>query len=226
MMLSLIRDNLDFFLLGSGPGPGGFVLTLLMSLAAGLAASVLGLAGGIALTVGGRSVVMALEAATAVLRAIPVVMLIFWCYFLLPVVFGIDVPGIATVIAALALISGAYLAQSVRAGIAAIGRGQWEAGRSLGLGTRKVLTLIILPQALRVMLPSFVNQWVTLVKDTSLAYVVGVAELTFVATQVNNREQVYPLEIFAFIGLMYFLLCSSLSLLGRLAGRKWPVRAA
>ena len=122
----------------------------------------------------------------------------------------------------LALISAAYLSQSVRAGIDAVGEGQWQAGLSLGFTPLQVLRILILPQALRIMVPSFVNQWVTLIKDTSLAYVVGVAELTFVANQVNNREQIYPLEIFCFIALSYFLLCGGLSLLGGWAQRRWP----
>ncbi|WP_276319565.1 amino acid ABC transporter permease [Crenobacter cavernae] len=161
--------------------------------------------------------------ALALLRAIPVVMLIFWCYFLLPVLFGIDVPGTLTVIFALSAIGGAYLAQVVTAGIAAVGRGQWEAGLAGGLPRAATLRHIVLPQALRLMLPSFVNQWVAITKDSSLAYLVGVAELTFVATQVNNREQVYPLEIFAFIALVYLLLCGTIEALGRYGERRWAV---
>ena len=60
------------------------------------------------------------------------------------------------------------------------------------------------------MTPSFVNQWVSLVKDTSLAYIVGVGELSFVATQVNNRLMVYPVQIFLFVGFIYLVLCTVL----------------
>lgn len=65
------------------------------------------------------------------------------------------------------------------------------------------------------MLPSFVNQWLTLIKDTSLAFIVGVPELTMVSGQVNNREQVYPLQIYLFTAILYFLLCAGLSTLAR-----------
>jgi polar amino acid transport system permease protein len=151
-------------------------------------------------------------------RAIPVLMLIFWTYFLLPIVFHIDVPGVLSVMCALALIGGAYLAHSVHAGISGIKDGQWDAGLSLGMTRMAVLRHIVLPQALQMMLPSFVNQWVTLVKDSSLAYIVGVGELSFVAAQVNSRVMIYPAEIFMFIGLIYFVLCSGLGLLaGRVA---------
>jgi polar amino acid transport system permease protein len=74
---------------------------------------------------------------------------------------------------------------------------------------------IVLPQALRNMIPSFVNQFVSLIKDTSLAFIVGVSELTHVATQVNNRTMSYPTEIFIFIAVMYFLICFAFTSLAR-----------
>jgi len=147
------------------------------------------------------------------LRAIPVVMLIFWSYFLLPIAFKVDVPALATVVCALSLIGGAYLAHSVHAGISSLPPGQWAAGKALGLSPWQVLRLIILPQALPMMLPSFLNQWISLIKDTSLAYVIGVGELSFVATQVSNRVMVHPTEIFLFVAVVYFVFCSSLDLI-------------
>ncbi|HCF7007359.1 TPA: amino acid ABC transporter permease [Pseudomonas aeruginosa] len=144
-------------------------------------------------------------------RAIPVLMLIFWTYFLLPIVFHFDVPALGSVVCALSLIGGAYLAHSVHAGIESLPKGQWDAASALGLRPWQVLTLVILPQALPIMLPSFLNQWVSLIKDTSLAYVIGVGELSFVATQVSNRVMVHPIEIYLFIAFLYFVLCSMLN---------------
>ena len=66
---------------------------------------------------------------------------------------------------------------------------------------------IVLPQGLRNMIPSFVNQFVSMIKDTSLAFIVGVSELTHVATQINNRTMIYPAEIFLFIAVIYFIIC-------------------
>lgn len=221
MHSEIITANLDYMLLGNWPqGPlGGLALTLLMGLAAATLASALGIMAGIGLIMLSPVPHRLLGWMCGTLRAIPVVMLIFWCYFLLPVLFGVDVPGTLTVIVALGLIGGAFLAQTVQAGIEAAPSGQWQAGLALGFSRWQVLRWLILPPALRMMLPSFVNQWVSLLKDTSLAYVVGVAELTFVATQVNNREQVYPLEVFTFIALCYLLLCSLLVWAGRWLGR-------
>ena len=134
-------------------------------------------------------------------------MLIFWTCFLLPYAMNIDVPGVLSVMCALSLVGGAYLTHAVHAGIEGIREGQWSAGLSLGLTRRETLRHVVLPQALRMMLPSFTNQWVTLVKESSLAYIVGVNELSFVASQVNARTMVYPAEIFMLVGAIYWLLC-------------------
>lgn len=215
MDFTVITDNIDYLMWGTFPdGPlGGAALTLVMSLLAGIASAILGTILGVALAMsrGWWSALLAMV--LGFFRAIPVIMLIFWTYFLLPIVFGVDIPEITTVVCALALIASAYLAHGVKAGIVAIGRGQWQAGFSLGLSRWQVLWQIVLPQALRMMVPSFINQWISLIKDTSLAYIVGVGELTFLATQVNNRSMVYPMEVFLFVALVYFVFCLSLELL-------------
>ncbi|WP_419715589.1 amino acid ABC transporter permease [Dickeya chrysanthemi] len=223
MDFSIIRDNLGYLMWGTFPdGPlGGAALTLVLSLMAGLTSAVLGTLLGVALAMlrgwAGGLLAMVL----GFFRAIPVIMLIFWTYFLLPMVLGVDIPEITTVVCALALIASAYLAHGVKAGIVAIGRGQWQAGMSLGLGRWQTLWYIVLPQALRMMVPSFINQWISLIKDTSLAYIVGVGELTFLATQVNNRSMVYPTEVFLFIALVYFIFCLSLDLLAQGVSRRF-----
>ncbi|VVD89416.1 polar amino acid ABC transporter, inner membrane subunit [Pandoraea horticolens] len=212
MNVSAVFDNLPYLLWGNFPdGPlSGAALTLVLATISALASGVLGLAGGIALAVLGGPARWALAFVIGVFRAIPVLMLIFWTYFLLPILFNVNVPGLATVACALALIGGAYLSHTVYAGIRGVGTAQWHAGMSLGLTRIQTLRHIVLPQALRIMTPSFINQWVSLVKDTSLAYIVGVAELSFVATQVNSRLMVYPAEVFAFVALIYFVMCSAL----------------
>lgn len=212
MDFSVISDNLSYFLIGAYPnGPlGGAALTLVLSILSGVIAALLGLVLGIALVMIRSKLRWLLLGVLGLLRAIPVVMLIFWSYFLLPILFKVDVPALATVVCALSLIGGAYLAHSVHAGINSVPPGQWAAGKALGLSTWQVLRLIILPQALPIMLPSFLNQWISLIKDTSLAYVIGVGELSFVATQVSNRVMVHPSEIFLFVALVYFVFCSTL----------------
>jgi polar amino acid transport system permease protein len=200
---------LRYLLLGTFPhGPlGGVALTVALTLASAVLSALLGLAGGIALVMSRGVLHVLLLVAIGFFRAIPVLMLIFWTFFLMPVLLHIDVPGIATVVCALALIGGAYLSHSVQAGIAAIGEGQWQAAQSLGMTRAQALRYVLLPQAVRVMTPSFINQWVSLIKDTSLAYIVGVQEFTFLANQVNSRLMIYPAQIFLFVGFIYLMLC-------------------
>jgi len=220
MTLSVITDNLGYLLVGAWPdGPiGGLALTLILSGLSGLVSAVLGLILGLGLAMSAGATRAALAVGLGLLRAVPIVMLIFWLYFLLPILFGLSVPEIGTVVAALSLVGGAYLSYGVAAGIESVGRGQWEAGLALGFGRWPTLRFIVLPQALRAMAPSFVNQWTALIKDTSLAYVIGVPELSFVAAQVNNRAMIYPAEIFLFVGAVYGILCVSLDgLASRLA---------
>jgi len=204
--------TLRYLLLGTFPnGPlGGAALTLVMSVVSALLSAIVGLAGGIALSMTHGAAHLALTAVVGFFRAIPVLMLIFWTFFLMPMLLHIDVPGLATVVCALALIGGAYLSHSVQAGIAAVRAGQEQAALSLGLTRWQTLREVVLPQAVRIMAPSFVNQWVSLVKDTSLAYIVGVNELSFVATQVNNRLMVYPIPVFLFVAFLYLVLCTAL----------------
>jgi polar amino acid transport system permease protein len=87
------------------------------------------------------------------------------------------------------------------------------------------MLFVVLPQGMRNMIPSFVNQFVSLIKDTSLAFIVGVSELTHVGTQINNRTMAFPTEIFIFIAVIYFMLCYAFTsfsrwLEGSLAWRK------
>jgi polar amino acid transport system permease protein len=95
-----------------------------------------------------------------------------------------------------------------------------EAALSTGLRHWQAMIYVVLPQGLRNMVPSFVNQFVSLIKDTSLAYIVGVSELTHVATQVNNRSMIYPTEIFLFVAVVYFIICFVFTSLSRWLERR------
>ena len=204
-----VFDNLTYLLWGTFPnGPvAGLALTLVITVASVLLSAVLGLIGGVLLAVTRGLPGVLLVAVIGFFRAIPVLMLIFWTYFLMPAVLQMDVPGTATVVCALGCIGGAYLSHSVYAGVQAVGAAQMQAGLSLGLTRWQALRHVVLPQAFRIMAPSFVNQWVSLIKDTSLAYIVGVPELSFLANQVNGRLLIYPLQIYLLVGLIYLAVC-------------------
>lgn len=221
----VIANNLVSFLVGRYPhGPlGGLALTLLLATYSVLLSVVGGLILGL-LSIS-KKVWIRIPVMTViqVLRGVPLLMVIFWMYFLMPALFGQGFPENTTVVVALTVFTSAYMSQIVRAGIEGISKGQTEAGLSSGLSASQVMRFIILPQALRNMIPSFVNQFVSLIKDTSLAFIVGVSELTHVATQVNNRTMAYPTEIFIFIAIVYFLICFAFTTFSRWVERKGAV---
>jgi polar amino acid transport system permease protein len=109
---------------------------------------------------------------------------------------------------------------STYSGLESLSIGQTEAGLSAGFSHTQILYLILLPQALRNLIPSFIGLFVSLIKDTSIAFIVNVPELTTVASQVNNHTQLYPMQIYVFIGFVYFILCRGFSLLAEWLGNR------
>jgi polar amino acid transport system permease protein len=205
----VIADNFTYFMIGRYPhGPlGGVGLTLYLAAVSCILSFIGGLFLGL-LSIS-RSPLLRQPAMLFInaVRGMPLLMVIFWMYFLLPALLGTTVPESQTVIMGLTIFTSAYMSQIVRAGIEGIPKGQMEAAISTGLKHWQAMLFIVLPQALRNMIPSFVNQFVSLIKDTSLAFIVGVSELTHVATQINNRTMIYPTEIFIFIAGVYFIIC-------------------
>jgi polar amino acid transport system permease protein len=214
---SVIWINIVHFMIGRYPsGPvGGLMLTLYLALIGLILSFVGGLVMGLLCVSQNRFIRYPTLAVVNAIRGIPLLMVIFWMYFLLPAVLGRPTPESWTIIMALTIFTSAYMSQIVQAGIEGIPRGQTEAALSTGLSHSQAMIHIILPQALRNMIPSFVNQFVSMIKDTSLAFIVGVSELTHVATQVNNRTMVYPTEIFLFIAVVYFIICFAFTSLSR-----------
>ena len=216
-MLEIISKNWLYLLLGQFPnGPlGGLALTLAIAAVALL----LALPAGVILALGRVSHLWFFHAPASAfvyfVRGLPLIMVIFWAYFLVPLALGAAVPNFVTMIYALVFFEAAYLAEIVRAGIQGVSKGQVEAARSLGMSYLQSMGRIVLPQALRNMIPSLVNQFVSLTKDTSLAFIVGINELTYAASQINNRTLTHPAEIFLIVALMYFVICFSLSSLAR-----------
>ena len=214
MNFSFIFDNFDYLMIGAWPnGPiGGLALTLLLCIFSAGLSVLFGLFFGIMLVMSGPKWQLVLVTLLGFFRAIPILMLIFWIYFLLPMMLGISAPKIQTIVLALSLVGGAYLGHSVAAGLRSVGDGQWEAGLALGFSRWKVLWFLILPQALPRMAPSFINQWISLTKDTSLAYIIGTQEFLTLARQIDGRlTGAYSTEIYLFVGVVYFLLCMTLS---------------
>lgn len=122
-------------------------------------------------------------------------------------------------IIALALNAGAYMSEIFRAGIQAVDVGQMEASRSLGLGYFKTMQKIILPQAIKVMIPSIINQFIVTIKDTSILTVITIRELTS-SGQIIVARNFKPLETYAIVGMMYFILITALSILSKYIERR------
>ena len=152
-------------------------------------------------------------------RGVPLVMVIFWMWFVMPMVLGTAIPEFGVALAAFVIFEAAYLGEIVRAGIQSVPRGQVEAARALGLSGAKAMRYVILPQALRNMVPSLVTQMIVLFKDTSLASIIGYVDLTKAAQIVNNRE-IRPFELYLFIAVVYWICTYSMSRMARRLERR------
>lgn len=224
----VISTNFVYFMVGRWPeGPlGGLGLTMYLAVASCILSFVGGLILGLLSVSRHRWISWPVMLVINTIRGIPLLMVIFWMYFLLPALFGKGFPETQTVILGLTIFTSAYMSQIVRAGIEGIPNGQMEAAISTGLKHWQAMVYIILPQGLRNMIPSFVNQFVSLIKDTSLAFIVGVSELTHVGTQINNRTMAFPTEIFFFIAVVYFILCYAFTSLSRTLEKRLSWRKA
>ena len=223
---SVVRDNLSYFFIGRYPKGtlGGVGLTLYLAVVSLALSFIGGLVLGLLSVSRNRLLRMGSMTVVQTIRGMPLLMVIFWMFFLLPAMLGGGMTAAWTIIAALTLFTSAYMSEIVRAGITGIPKGQMEAAISTGLSHGQAMFYIILPQALRNMIPSFVNQFVSMIKDTSLAFIVGVTELTQIATQINNRTMLYPTEIFLFIAVIYFVICFAFTELSRWLERRLAYR--
>ncbi len=212
-MLELIQEYWLYFLVGQYPnGPlGGMALTVILA-ALGLVLSLpLGLVFGLMRVSPYKWVRLPITGFVYVVRGLPLLMVVFWAYFFLPTLTGVKTNQFWTMLIVLVVFDAAYLAEIVRAGIQSLPKGQMECARSLGLSYMKAMRTVILPQALRNSLPSLVNQFISTIKETSLGYIIGLTEVSFIANQINALTFTKAAEVFSILGLTYFVLCFSLS---------------
>jgi polar amino acid transport system permease protein len=140
-----------------------------------------------------------------IVRAVPLLVLILWIYYGLPIMTGISFSPFLSGIIALAISESAFQAEIFRAGINSIKKAQWEAGSSLGLNFFKRLRLVILPQAIKNILPAIGNQFVYVLKMSSLVSIIGIGDLTRKANELVVTTY-RPLEIYTFLILEYLVL--------------------
>lgn len=231
-MLASILELIDtywlYFLVGQYPeGPlGGLALTVLLSLGALLLAMPLGLLLGVARVSSRPAIRWPVAGTVQLVRAVPLLLVVFWVYFFLPAVTGVKTGQATTMLMVLVLFDGVYLAEIVAAGIRALPKGQLESARSLGLSYSQALRLVVLPQTLRNGLPSIVSQLVSTIKATSLGYIIGLSEVSFIATQVNTLVFTQAVEVYLILALTYFILCFGLSRLAFLLERRLSSKRA
>jgi polar amino acid transport system permease protein len=151
-------------------------------------------------------------------RCTPLLVQIIWFYYAFPVIIGVNIPAHVAATGVLTLYVGAFYAEIFRGGIESIEAGQWDAGKSLGLSPWLVLRLVVLPQAVRRMLPPFVNQTIIQLKNTSLISVIAVPDLVYNATLIT-AETYRPLEVYTIVAAIYFLVLFPATLFARRLGR-------
>ncbi len=224
---SVIFSNAKFLLLQGLVGIGMFTGG---TLRLAIPAILLGFCGGIILGLGRLARRPWIHYPTSVyiefIRGIPLVMVIFWFWYLVPVFLGRPVPEYWVALTAFVVFESAYIGEIVRAGIQSVPRGQIDAATATGLGYFQTMFQVILPQAIRNMIPSLVTQFIVLFKDTSLASIIGMMDLTKAAQTVSQRE-LRPFEMYAFIAVVYWIFAYSMSRFSRwLEIRMSPERAA
>lgn len=140
-----------------------------------------------------------------VFRNTPVLVMILWFYFAFPRVVPVEMDGFHATVLALSLNTSAFLAEIFRAGIQSIAPGQWDAGRALGMNYAQQLRRVILPQAVKRMIPAFTNRWIEMFKLTSLAATVAFHELLHTARSVATAYY-NPVETFTIVALIFFFI--------------------
>ena len=220
MDFSVVAANFKFLvlqgLIGIGPFVGG---TLRLAIPAIILGFLLGIFVGLARLAETRWIRLPATVYVEFFRGVPLVMVIFWIWFIIPQLLRLPIPEYGVALTAFVIFEAAYFGEIVRAGVQSVARGQVEAATALGMTATQTMTWVILPQALKNMVPSLVTQMIVLFKDTSLASIIGYVDLTKAAQIVNNRE-IRPFELYLFIAVVYFLCTYSMSLVARRLERR------
>ena len=192
-------------------GNAGFLFDgLLLSLTLTLSGVIGGLAVGTALALvrlfTGVIGNYAVDAYVFVFRAIPLILVIFWFYFMVPLILGRPVGAWTSAIVAFTLFEGAYYSEILRAGLKSVRAGQLNAALASGMSRAQALRYVIFPQAFTAMIPIFLTQAIILFQDTSLVFVVSLHDFLTATTIIANRDG-RLIEAYLFACLVYYLIC-------------------
>jgi His/Glu/Gln/Arg/opine family amino acid ABC transporter permease subunit len=155
-------------------------------------------------------------------RATPLILQIYWAYYVLPAYFDIQLSQLSTAIVGLTCNVSSFNSETFRAGIVSIREGQWNAGLALGMSRTEVFVLIILPQAVMRVLPALASTWVSLFKDTSLVSIISVADLSYMALKVRS-ETYRILEVLTAMAVLYWLMGYPQAKIVDWIHRRWKV---
>lgn len=220
--LHLNADLLRFMLLGAWPDglAGGLLINVLLALLTFAAGLLLALPLAL-LRIGAPGPLRMLATAfVETIRATPLLLLVFWAHFTLPLLTGSPASPLASATLGLSLYASAYLAEVVRAGLMSVPRGEIEAALASGLTRGQTHRYVLLPQGLRRMLPAASSFAVSLFKDTAVIYVVGVVDLLQAGLIAAERKPDHMLSLYLIMALGFFVVSGLISLAGRQLDRR------
>src|SRR5215212_1953490 len=201
---------------------GGLKMTILISAASILLGSLLGLITGVSLAYAPRPLAWLTRGYVDVVRGTPVLVLVLASFYVLAIV-GIHFTAIQSGIFALSIFCGAHVGEIVRGALQAIPKTQIEAGRSIGLTFPRILAYVLLPQAMRQILPVWINTGAELVKASTLLSVIGVGELLLKTQEIVGRNFM-TLDFYLFAGLLYLLVNLGIEQAGKAVERRVAIR--
>ncbi len=203
MSIAFIQQTLPLLLRGTS-------ITLQIALCSSLIGFILGTILGFLHSSSSKIAQFFVTVYVTLFRGTPMIIQIPFFYYLLPSI-GIELSLITTAIIAIGLNSGAYISQTIRSGIASVGKGQREAAKVLGLSPWQTIRFIVFPQAIRIVIPALLNEMITLIKDSSLASTIGVVELFKEGTIIISRTY-NAIPVYCLIALIYLTLTGIVSI--------------
>jgi polar amino acid transport system permease protein len=197
-------------------GLGFTILYTIGSIAFGL---IIGLLVGLLRLSSNKLLTLPLVAYIEAFRCTPLLVQIIWFYYAFPVLLGVDMPAVVAGMLVLSLYTGAFYAEIFRGGVISIERGQWDAAQAIGMPHLEVLRRVILPQAIRRMIPPFLNQSIIQLKNTSLVSTIAVADLLYEGQLITSATY-RPLETYTTVALIYFVILFPLTLFAQMVERR------
>jgi polar amino acid transport system permease protein len=194
---------------------GGLLLTLVLGLSSIVMSTVLGGMLGVMRSSPRPALRLSSAIYVQMFRSVPLLILIFWAYFFPPAL-GLEISKFSSVLIALTLFTAAYIGEIVHGGIRSVAPGHLEAARALGMSPLETQLKIVLPQAFFNMLPALTGRYIVSLKNTSLAFLIGLADLTEIGKQIGARLMTAPIEVYITLLLIYFVVNRGLSMLMRL----------